>query len=262
MVDDIEDTDMDYLQQVQSAIFSVIKPDNSLSILIDTLMIDFNSLDSLLQNSGTQAEIDTVKSHISTNYASYLTQSATLSSTKATLINNAQTTLSNVTGTEDIVETHHDTYEIVLDYLENGYNLSSSDSSYLQTVGNLCPNDYGYPIYLARSILNVENSFTFNDTINCILPQNRSVISEKEDSFESDIYLSPNPSNGVVYINNFSQKVKIRITDVNGAEILGKSELNSLGRVDLPSNIIPGIYYVYVYNNDELTDILNLVYIK
>lgn len=67
----------------------------------------------------------------------------------------------------------------------------------------------------------------------------------------TSIAVYPNPNSGMLYVNGVSGAFSLTIFDLNGKQVLGRSNLNSNTVIDLEGIISAGIYFAHISAEDK-----------
>ena len=130
----------------------------------------------------------------------------------------------------------------------------------LQSIAALCPETDGIGVYHARSFLEYQGDFTYDD-VNCAAGQ-RSEPSAQDETTQN-MRISPNPSTGIIRVR-FTAADKsaktIFVTDLNGKELLRKKVSPSARSTNLDlSDFSAGIYFVQCIGNNARTEVQKII---
>jgi len=164
-------------------------------------------------------------------------------------------------------------YNIYNNYLQNG-NLNATDRLAIFILAHQCPFTDGPIVYQARTLHSIiteevkpyndlgcedsgfsrsssdssTNAFNASDVENLLLANEKTTQSRFKKTAVYDIY--PNPAQEVFSIisNVKTEKLEVRITDVSGKILMKKSIVTNNYSYELPVDLINGIYFVYLIN--------------
>jgi hypothetical protein len=178
----------------------------------------------------------------------------------------ASSVLSSISAKNNIEKNYADFYNLYAKYYTNAY--TDNDNTALFTLANKCPFLEGEVIYRARSFYNIINNTVELFKDNCPVDEKSSsrLFANKTitniNSWNVNIY--PNPTSNELFINSSkeTEEINIIITDVNGRIIVDHfvKTIHFTGNIKL--NMISGIYFVTLSNNNNDKAIKKLVITK
>lgn len=184
------------------------------------------------------------------------------------LINNhltgLETTLSSISITEPCLQVLKDMYTIQL-HLFKTDSLTDSESTYVSTVADACPSEYGNGVYLARSMISLEQNERYKREEECI----DEIINPRSANYRHEtkrLFVFPNPAESKVNIRialEENEKGFIRVLDMKGNEQFYEEIFDTENTLELNSgSYAPGVYLVKFLSSSGKQEMEKLMIVR
>lgn len=181
--------------------------------------------------------------------------------------------LSTIVPTTLIETNYRDFYNLVISFKNNGI-LSTSENASLHGLASKCPFTDGAVVYQARVLYNMANTDVINFEDNCsesgsggrLIYRHEGNNAEKQEleNLEMNYSLYPNPAIDELHIfsKNQTEYISIIITDVNNRLLLSKKTSIEDYHAEIKLNLLNGVYFVTIVNQNNIHFVKKLIISK
>lgn len=174
---------------------------------------------------------------------------------KALRFDRAYLHLADFIPADSTVLLEREVYELYLHYL-NPYNtdtMTVSERSFINATGNLCPEDYGHVVWIARAMMYDADRESIVEDFQL---SSRSRQGDGNFVNNKEIQIYPNPASGTLIIRSTRTLEKIEIFNFMGVEV--KSEFSPDNFIDIRS-LLPGVYLLRASQKDGEGSVVRFV---